>query len=103
MYLHLGSGPRTFYLVTGSHDERQGRPSRALVFRAGDSDNQVVVEFLRKDQVDLSNTVRITTRVVKGCLGLIAVENGACLELFIAEIFHDLNFRDIPCYRNKCY
>jgi synaptojanin len=76
MYIHLGTNPRVLYLVTSSQDERLGRPQRALVFRAGDKPNQAVVEFLRKDQVDLNGTVRLTSRLIKGCMGLISVENG---------------------------
>lgn len=38
-----------------------------------------MVEFLPKDEVDLSNTVRLTNRVIKGCLGLILIDSGACL------------------------
>lgn len=80
MYLHLGSNPRVLYLVTSSHDDKLGRPSRVLVFRAGESSSsQAVVEFLPKNQVNLSNTIRLTNRVVKGCLGLISIENGASI------------------------
>lgn len=35
-----------------------------------------MVEFLPKDEINLANTVRLTRRIVKGCLGLIAIENG---------------------------
>lgn len=78
MYLYLGTSPRVLYLVTSSHDERLGRPRRALVFRASDHNaSQAVTEFLPKDEVDLHNAVRLTNRVVKGCLGLISVDNGA--------------------------
>lgn len=77
MHLYLGTNPRALYLVTSSHDQRLGRPRRALVFRAAPSTTaQVIVEFLHKDGVDFSNLTRLTTRIVKGCLGLIAVENG---------------------------
>lgn len=76
MYLYLASNPRILYLVTSSHDERLGRPSRALVFRPGDGPSKTIVEFLPTDQVDFSSLVRLTNRVVKGCIGLIAVENG---------------------------
>lgn len=78
MHLYLRENPRTLYLVTSSHEETHGRPKRALVFRpAEDNPYQAVVEFLHKDQVNLSNTVRLTSRVVKGCLGLIYVTDGA--------------------------
>lgn len=76
MYLYLGNNPRTLYLVTSSHDERLGRPGRALVFRVGEGQSKAIVEFLHKDQVDLQSLVKLTTRVVKGCLGLISVDNG---------------------------
>lgn len=78
MYLYLGNNPRVLYLVTSLHDERLGRPRRALVFRAGEAGSQAVVEFLPKDEIDLANVVRLTSRVVKGCLGLISIENGMC-------------------------
>ncbi|KAF5388077.1 hypothetical protein D9615_000583 [Tricholomella constricta] len=54
---------------------------RALVFRAGEAISQAVVEFLPKDEIDLANAVRLTNRVVKGCLGLISVENDIFLAL----------------------
>jgi len=76
MHLYLCHNPRTLYLVTGSHDERKGRPSRALVFRAAEGVAQVIVEFLPKDEVNLTSAVRLTSRIIKGCLGLISVENG---------------------------
>lgn len=76
MHLYLGNHPRVLYLVTGSHDDRLGRPQRALVFRAGENASQAVVEFLPRDQVSLINAVLLTSRVVKGCLGLISVDNG---------------------------
>ncbi|OJA19346.1 hypothetical protein AZE42_00462 [Rhizopogon vesiculosus] len=80
MHLYLGHNPRTLYLVTGSHDERKGRPPRVLVFRAAEKNvAQVIVEFLPKDEVNLTNAVRLTSRVIKGCLGLISVENDTFL------------------------
>ncbi|KAJ8086868.1 Inositol-1,4,5-trisphosphate 5-phosphatase 1 [Marasmius tenuissimus] len=82
MYLHLANSPRALYLVTSSQDERSGRPSRILVFRADERNpSQAIVEFLPKDEVDLSNTIRLTNGTVKGCLGLIAVENDIFLAL----------------------
>lgn len=74
MYLYLGNNPRSLILVTSPSEV--GKPKRALVFRAGANNNQAVVEFLPKDEVDLSNVVKLTQRGVKGCLGLISVENG---------------------------
>ncbi|EEB98791.1 hypothetical protein MPER_01643, partial [Moniliophthora perniciosa FA553] len=77
------NNPRVLYLVSSSHGERLGRPNRALVFRSDEnSSNQAVVEFLPKDEVDLTNTVRLTSRAIKGCLGLISVEN----EIFLALV-----------------
>lgn len=77
MHLYLGESPRTLYVVTSSQEEALGRPRRALVFRAADGKpSQAVVEFLPKDEVDLSNTVKLTTRIVKGCLGLISISGG---------------------------
>src|SRR6267154_2144904 len=84
MHLYLSHNPRTLYLVTGSHDERKGRPQRALVFRAAEHNPaQVIVEFLPKDGVNLTGAVRLTSRVIKGCLGLISVENGMLICMFI--------------------
>ncbi|RPD80946.1 inositol polyphosphate phosphatase [Lentinus tigrinus ALCF2SS1-7] len=83
MYLYLGESPRTLYLVTSSQDEKRGCPARALVFRAAQgSSSQAVVEFLPKDQVDLSNAVKLTPRIVKGCLGLVSIAN----DMFLAVI-----------------
>jgi hypothetical protein len=54
MHLYLGENPRTLYLVTSSQEENNGRPRRALVFRAAeDNPYQAIVEFLPKDQVNL--------------------------------------------------
>ena len=79
MHLYLGENPRTIYLVTTSQEETDGCPKRALVFRAAEENpDQAIVEFLPKDQVNLANSVRLTSRVVKGCLGLIHVADGAC-------------------------
>ncbi|PPQ65581.1 hypothetical protein CVT26_000530 [Gymnopilus dilepis] len=82
MHLYLGNNPRSLYLVTSSHDEHLGRPRRALVFRAGEGSAKAIVEFLQKDQIDLQNLVKVTSRVVKGCLGLISVDN----DVFLAVI-----------------
>ncbi|KAF9534756.1 inositol polyphosphate phosphatase [Crepidotus variabilis] len=79
MYLYLRSNPRALYLITSSQDERLGRPSRALVFREGDGPAKAIVEFLPKDQVDLKNLVKLNNRIVKGCLGLISVDNDTFL------------------------
>jgi synaptojanin len=83
MHLYLAENPRTLYLVTSSQEESKGRPRRTLVFRAAeDNPHQAVVEFLHKDQVNLSNSVRLTSRIVKGCLGLICVGDGASEDRF---------------------
>lgn len=100
MYLYLASNPRVLYLVTSSHDERLGRPSRALVFRPGDGPAKAIVEFLHKDQIDFSSLVRLTNRVVKGCMGLIAVENGRFVSLKSISCLltlHRANVRHISC------
>ena len=77
MYLYLGDNPRTLYLATSQHDEKLGRPERVLVFRVAPSNpSQAVVEFLHKDQVDLSSAALATNRVIKGCMGLINVSGG---------------------------
>lgn len=77
MHIYLGENPRTLYLVTSSQEEQQGRPSRALVFRAAETKaSQAVVEFLPKDEVDLSNAVKLSNRIMKGCLGLISIAGG---------------------------
>lgn len=80
MHLYLRESPRALILVTSSEDQRQGCPRRALVFRAAEgsrSTAQAIVEFVAKDEVDLSGVVRLTSRAVKGCLGLIQiVQNG---------------------------
>ncbi|CCM05549.1 uncharacterized protein FIBRA_07776 [Fibroporia radiculosa] len=80
MHLYVAESPRRLYLVTTVQEERQGRPSRALVFQAADSaddtiEAQAVVQFLPRDQVDLTNAVRLTSRNIKGCLGLISVSD----------------------------
>ncbi|KIK93453.1 hypothetical protein PAXRUDRAFT_145071 [Paxillus rubicundulus Ve08.2h10] len=83
MHLYLGHNPRTLYLLTGSREERQGRPHKAMIFRAAETNtNRVVVEFLPGDEVNLSTAVRLTSRIVKGCLGLISIEN----DIFLAVI-----------------
>ena len=77
MHLYLRESPRTLFLVTSSYEASQGRPRRALVFRASaDNPSQAIVEFLPKDEVDLTDVVRLTSRIVKGCLGLISVGTG---------------------------
>ncbi|KAI0034116.1 DNase I-like protein [Vararia minispora EC-137] len=83
MHLYLKESPRTIYLVTSSQEEINGRPSRALVLRAAEHDpSRAVVEFLRKEDVDLNNVTRLTSRIVKGCLGLISVGK----DMFVAFI-----------------
>ena len=83
MYLFLKDdyrSPRTLILCTSTDDERSGTPSRALVFRTAETDStKVTVEFLHLRDVDLNSAVRLTTRRVKGCLGLINVGEGLSL------------------------
>ncbi|KAI0040646.1 DNase I-like protein [Auriscalpium vulgare] len=90
MHLYLGESPRTLYLVTSSQEESQGRPSRALVLRVAENNpTQAIAEFLPKDQVNLSNVVRLTSRVVKGCLGLICIEQALrenSADMFLAVV-----------------
>lgn len=78
MYLYLSESPtRTLCLVTSAEEEFQGRGSRALVFRAADDrPSQAIVEFLPKNEVDLSNAIKLSNRIVKGCLGLISIAGG---------------------------
>lgn len=78
MHLFLGENPRTLYLVTSWQEEQQGHPGRVLVFRGVEANpSQAIVEFLPKDEVDLSNAVKLSNRTIKGCLGLISISNGA--------------------------
>lgn len=80
MYLYLGSNPRSLYLLTSPQDEKVGRPHRGLVFRCNEANpTQAIVEFLPKREIDISSLVKLTNRVVKGCLGLIAIENGTSI------------------------
>ncbi|KAL5636707.1 hypothetical protein ACGC1H_000616 [Rhizoctonia solani] len=87
MHLYLRDVPqRTLILVTSSDDEtRLGRPRRALVFRPAEgtkANSQAIVEFLRKEDVDLVGAIRLTQYEVMGCLGLISVGG----ELFLAVV-----------------
>ncbi|KAJ8515324.1 hypothetical protein ONZ45_g7241 [Pleurotus djamor] len=76
MYLYLGANPRALYLATSAQDEKLGRPHRALVFRHNEvNPSQAIVEFLPKKNIEFSSLVRLTNRVIKGCLGLISIEN----------------------------
>ncbi|KAJ6628885.1 DNase I-like protein [Mycena sp. CBHHK59/15] len=76
MYLYLGSHPRVLYLVATEH-------RRVLAFRQSESNSaQAVVEFVPQEEVNLSNVIRLTTRVVKGCMGLISIEK----DLFLAVV-----------------
>ncbi|THH12240.1 hypothetical protein EW145_g127 [Phellinidium pouzarii] len=87
MHLYLKddqrSNQRTLVLCTGAEDERAGCPSRALVFRCMEGNvAKLTVEFLHKHDLELSNAVRLTTRRVKGCLGLINIGD----DTFIAVV-----------------
>lgn len=110
MYLYLSENPRILYLVTSGHDERQGRPSKALVFRTVEgSTSQAIVEFRSRDEVDLTDAVKLSNRVIKGCLGLISVSQGmlfACSYWGLKQSW--LRIRHIPCrhyisYRSRKY
>lgn len=84
MHLFLSESPRTLYLVTSSQNEKRGCPGKVLVFRAAQgSASQAVVEFLPKSEVDLSNAIELTSRIVKGCLGLVSIANGTSPRLII--------------------
>ena len=82
MHLYLTESPtRTLYLVTSSQEEIQGRPSKVLVFRAAEGKaSQAVVEFLPKSEVDLDNAIKLSNRMIKGCLGLISIAGGMSLD-----------------------
>ena len=95
MQLYLAEIPRTLYLLSGSRDESSGRPQRILVFRVAEGDpTQAVVEFLLKDQVDLSSAMLLTSRSVKGCLGLISISGGMS-SLVRSFVMSDLTARKI--------
>ena len=81
MHLYLQQSPRALYLVTSSGPHRRGR---VLVFRAAEGRSaQAVVEFLTKDQVNLAGAIKVTNRIIKGCLGLISVEGGKYQQLVL--------------------
>ena len=106
MHLYLRESPRALYLVTSSQEESNGCPRRALVFRAAeDNPYQAVVEFLPKDQVNLSNAIRLTSRVVKGCLGLICVTDGTSEDPPLSSWASDLppHPRPLPCHYYLCH
>ncbi|KAK7054247.1 inositol polyphosphate phosphatase [Favolaschia claudopus] len=78
MYLYLGGNQSSRVLYLVATEQR-----RVLAFRQSESNPaQAVVEFLPQAEVNLTNVIRLTTRVVKGCLGLIAIER----ELFLAVV-----------------
>lgn len=77
MQLYLSDSPRTLYLVSSLKNASPTQPQRVLVFRIAENDpTQAVVEFLTKEQVDLSDAVLLTSRSVRGCLGLISISGG---------------------------
>ncbi|KAF7355511.1 Inositol polyphosphate phosphatase [Mycena sanguinolenta] len=85
MYLYLGGshpGSRVLYLVAAEH-------RRVLAFRQSETNPaQAVVEFLPHAEINLHNAIRLTTRVVKGCLGLISIERGVwCAILVQSALF----------------
>lgn len=79
LYLKEDEGSRRkLVLATGTEDERGGNPSRVLAFQSTPGNTaQVVAEFLPKTEIDLSTSRRLTSRRVKGCLGLLNVGEGA--------------------------
>lgn len=77
LYIKDVQNERSLVLCTSIEDERSGAPSRALVFRCMERNvAKVIVEFLPKSEVDLKNAVSLTTRRVKGCLGIINIGEG---------------------------
>ena len=101
MHLFLGENPRALYLITGHQDEVQGRPSRALVFRAAEGkSSQAIVEFLPKSEVDITGLVKLSNRIIKGCLGLISFGGGTSILVRIALLLTcptRVSFRCISC------
>lgn len=92
MHLYLREAPRTIYLVTSSQEEAAGRPPRALVIRTAENDSsRAVVELLHKDDVELSAVVRLTGRIVKGCLGLVSLGE----HMFLAVVTSATDLGDI--------
>lgn len=81
LWLRDSPAPRTLILLTSAEDELRGLPARALVFRAGKG-CQAIVEFLHKDDVDREGLIRLTTRPVEGCLGLINVDTGESMDMY---------------------
>lgn len=76
MHLYLSTSPRTLYLITDEKGDLLGRPHRTLRFRVGQDRSQAIVAFLPTRKIDQSSLVKLTNRTIKGCLGLINVENG---------------------------
>ena len=91
------SNQRAIVLCTGFEEERNGTPKRALVFRClEDNVAKVTLEFLPKDEVNFRDAIRLTTRRVKGCLGIINVGEGAYTAI-LYYFFTDYVDRYIPC------
>jgi len=88
MHLYLKDdllSQRTLVLTTTPEEERDGCPNRALVFRVTEGNvAKVVVEFIRKDELDLTSAVRLTSRRIKGCLGLINVGDDTFLAVVLS-------------------
>lgn len=100
MYLYLGGsqpGSRVLYLVAAEQH-------RVLAFRQSETNPaQAVVEFLPQAEVNLHNVIRLTTRVVKGCLGLISIERGVCCTNPVAaRVVHRKRCRFVPRCGNEC-
>ncbi|KAH8830391.1 SacI homology domain-containing protein [Flagelloscypha sp. PMI_526] len=82
MHLWFNTFPRALYLATSPQDEALGAPPRVLVFRtASHAPRQAIVEYLPKHQVNFQSLGKLSTRVIKGCLGLISVDNDIFLAL----------------------
>lgn len=89
LWLRDTPGQRTLILLTSTEDESRGLPPRALVFRPGRG-SQAIVEFLRKSDVDRDGLIKLSSRPVEGCLGLINVEGGM-IGRFAAREFSNAN------------
>lgn len=93
MHLYLKDdllSQRSLVLTTTPEEERDGSPNRALVFRVTEGNvAKVVVEFIRKDDLDLTSAVRLTSRRIKGCLGIINVGDGSSYKLLENGMWHD--------------
>ncbi|KAI0346811.1 inositol polyphosphate phosphatase [Trametopsis cervina] len=83
MHLYLAENPRALFLAASTQDGLHGPPDRVLVFRGVEGKpSQAIVEFLPRHEVDLTNAVKLSNRIIKGCLGLISIAG----DMFLAVI-----------------